>query len=262
MNKPKFHFFTLPIIRYGSKIPFIITDLISQLYANNCTEVEGIFRLAGSSTLLQELSDDLDQGRVKDWSKYQNAVTLACGLKAYFRALAKESPLIPNDFYQDFIAIAQESDDPKVVSHLIDLTHKLPPSHLLSLSFLMNFLHEVAKNSSRNKMTPENLAICMAPNLMTSHTTDPQKIIKENAQQNTVISLIIAKADEIFKDININENYFLTDSEINIIQSMMIPKETRDAILDRQNFRKNSLIPYIPSQYYQLMDFKRPDRIV
>ena len=44
--------------------------------------------------------------------------------------------------------------------------HLLPAAHMSTLRFMMHFLQCVAAHCGTNKMDLQNLAVCMAPNLL------------------------------------------------------------------------------------------------
>lgn len=55
---------------------------------------------------------------------------------------------------------------------LWEVLHKLPPPNLENLRFLIKFLAVLTKNQDVNKMTPHNIAIVIAPNLIWSPPED------------------------------------------------------------------------------------------
>ena len=250
------HFLKVPFIRYGNKIPFIVTDLITQLERNGAYSVQGIFRLAAKSTLIEEVCNMLDKGRIQDWSPYNNCILLACSLKAYFRSISKESPLIPKEFYTQVFNLSIVQDEEEGIKKLYEITHSFPPSNLYTLAYLMNFLNKIAENSEVNKMTASNLAICFAPNLVYINPKDPSELITENSRQNAIVTFFITHASKIFSDVVISEKKFLTDENIEVMKSMMISKDIRNLMLDRINFRTQSLIPFLPEGYQTKISFK------
>lgn len=60
---------------------------------------------------------------------------------------------------------------------LWDVVHKLPSSNLENLKFLIKFLAILTKNQEVNKMTPQNVAIVIAPNLIWSPQEDVNTIV-------------------------------------------------------------------------------------
>jgi len=60
---------------------------------------------------------------------------------------------------------------------LWDVLHKLPPANLENLRFLIKFLAVLTKNQDVNKMTPQNIAIVIAPNLIWSPPEETNTIV-------------------------------------------------------------------------------------
>lgn len=56
------------------------------------------------------------------------------------------------------------------------VVQKLPQSNLDNLRYLIKFLALLSKNQETNKMTPQNIAIVIAPNLLWSPTDDGSNI--------------------------------------------------------------------------------------
>lgn len=82
----------------------------------------------------------------------------------------------------------------------------LPPITLNTLAFFMQFLHTVSLHASGNKMTIENLAIILAPNLMpivemvqqrlNSHVKVIQLLIENSHQIGVVPDAILEKLND------------------------------------------------------------------
>jgi hypothetical protein len=94
-------------------------------------------------------------------------------LKAYFRELP--DPLIPFTTYPQVIAIARASGGAtdKWLQAIKALLWQVPNAHYASLKKLFAFLRAVADRSAVNKMTPQNLAIVWAPNLIRPRDLNP-----------------------------------------------------------------------------------------
>ena len=161
------HFLSLSFDEYGSKIPFPIHATIDKLRKINAKDIPGIFRLNGSSSETSKLLHELDEGEVKNWDCY-NGIVIACALKSYFREVAKFDPLLSFDLYDLLVAFADIPDQNVVLDRIEKIIMDLSVNRLLSLAYLMNYLHEVGENSDVNKMTYTNLAICFAPNILSS----------------------------------------------------------------------------------------------
>jgi hypothetical protein len=66
------------------------------------------------------------------------------------------------------------------------------------LSSLFHFLLEVSSHSSVNKMSPDNLAIVFAPNLIRPKVETPTSMMSEMPSSISVIASLIGHYDEIF----------------------------------------------------------------
>ena len=75
------------------------------------------------------------------------------------------------------MAAAKISQSDARLRALWDVLHKLPAVNYENLRFLIKFFAVLAKNQDVNKMTPHNIAIVVAPNLMWNFQEDPTTIV-------------------------------------------------------------------------------------
>ncbi|XP_076366943.1 LOW QUALITY PROTEIN: uncharacterized protein LOC143255339 [Tachypleus tridentatus] len=140
-----------------------------------CTEfieshgiVDGIYRLSGVTSNIQKLRLGFDEDRAPDLSDeaiLQDVHCVASLLKMYFRELP--NPLLTYQLYDKFVSAVQSQEDFRLLK-LRDVVQQLPPPHYRTLEFLMQHLAKVASYGSHTSMTPKNLAIVWAPNLLRS----------------------------------------------------------------------------------------------
>ncbi|XP_054012054.1 rho GTPase-activating protein 11A-like isoform X1 [Hylaeus anthracinus] len=121
---------------------------------------EGLFRKAGSQLRQKELIVRLDNGGTL--GEKHNAIDVANCLKTFFRDLPE--PLIPFTYHDLFVHCAML----KVyrVQALLLACILLPPHHLNTLAFFMEFLRKVSLYEKQNKMSIDNLAKVIGPNIM------------------------------------------------------------------------------------------------
>ncbi|XP_013786309.1 uncharacterized protein LOC106470310 [Limulus polyphemus] len=81
----------------------------------------------------------------------------------YFRELP--NPLLTYQLYEQFVTAIQTDDDFKLIQ-IRDVVQQLPPPHYRTLEYLMRHLSNVASWGSQTGMTPKNVAIVWAPNLL------------------------------------------------------------------------------------------------
>jgi len=177
----------------GRDVPRICYETIEYLKKNGLME-PGLFRVSGNADLMQlikELYSNEEEVKLTD-------VHDAAGvLKQYLRKLPE--PLIPFSHYADFIRVGTLSlKDPSRNGKLRELMTKLPKVNLALLTYLMRFLKEVSKNSDVNKMTPDNIAIVFAPNLLRPKLETTTSMMVEMPISIGLIASFISHFDEIF----------------------------------------------------------------
>jgi len=148
----------------GRRVPSVLVNIRNCLVKNNAASVEGIFRLAGEQTEIRRIKDLLNKKQFDFNTRDVN--TMASLLKIWFRDLP--TPIL-NALPQE--QIMNSSDRDECVSAYCKLTE---PQKTL-LDWLMDFLTQISQNSTVNKMTSQNLAIVIAPNLYDISTPNPME---------------------------------------------------------------------------------------
>lgn len=121
---------------------------------------EGLFRKAGSQLRQRELTVYLDNGG--SFSEKHNVIDVANILKTFFRDLPE--PLIPYTYHDLFVHCVMLKVNR--VQALLLACILLPPHHLNTLAFFMEFLKKVSLHEKQNKMSIDNLAKVISPNIM------------------------------------------------------------------------------------------------
>ncbi|XP_076372211.1 uncharacterized protein LOC143257430 [Tachypleus tridentatus] len=83
----------------------------------------------------------------------------------YFRELP--NPLLTYQLYEQFVNAVQVEEETKLI-HIRDVVQQLPPPHYRTLEYLMRHLAKIASWGNQTGMTPKNVAIVWAPNLLRS----------------------------------------------------------------------------------------------
>ncbi|OHT03055.1 RhoGAP domain containing protein [Tritrichomonas foetus] len=149
-------------------IPFILYHMADILLKKNCENIEGIFRLPGNLRKVDEIADELNQGRDSLISADINDI--ASLMKKWFRDLP--DPVI-NLSRVDFLENAFED------KNYLEFVETLPKTHKLTLMFLVGFLQHLAQSEEVTKMNAKNLAIVFGPNIVQIRdTNEPFKIKK------------------------------------------------------------------------------------
>lgn len=178
-------------------VPDVCADTVEYL-VENATEVEGLFRIAGSKDKILQIKQSYEDGNPLELDDIHDTAGL---LKLYLRELA--DPLVPFHTYQGFIAIEeikQTPEEEKSALYSAMVNSVLPDINRLLLKFLCQFLWLISQNSEINKMEASNLAIVFAPNILRPEEEDPFSMIKEMPMQIACMEFFIAHCNEIFSE--------------------------------------------------------------
>ncbi len=172
------------------------------------TDVEGIFRLSGSSKRIKELQvlfDSPDRyGKGLDWTGYtvHDAANI---LRRYLNQLPQ--PIVPLTFYErcrdplrshqaqavgDMEAQAQDVGDfdhEAAISTYQRLITELPPLNRQLLLYILDLLAVFASKSELNRMTSANLAAIFQPGML-SHPSHDMEPPEYRLSQDVIIFLI------------------------------------------------------------------------
>lgn len=137
-------------------------------------KAEGIFRVPGDGDDVSALKTRIQRGYYT-LDGVEDAHALASLLKLWLRELL--DPLVPDEMYNACVSAAR---DPEACVALIS---RLPTINrrvvLFVISFLQLFLDP--KIQKATKMTPVNLALVMAPNLLRCHS-ESMAVVFTNTQ--------------------------------------------------------------------------------
>jgi Rho GTPase-activating protein 39 len=156
------------------KVPIILPFLADGILALGGTKSEGIFRVPGDGDSVSELKLRIDRGYY-NLEGVDDPNVLASLMKLWLRELCE--PLVPEEMYNECVT---NSKDPEACVHIVK---RLPTISrrvvLFVISFLQLFLEEKVQNVT--KMTPANLALVMAPNVLRCNS-DSMSVVFTNAQ--------------------------------------------------------------------------------
>ena len=254
------HFFSRSCEGFGGKISFVMTDLITELRKRNSAQSEGIFRKNGSNQQMNQISSIMDNKRYKDWDKCTDINTVACLLKKHLRDCVDNDPLLPRFFLEKLQSHIESSGE--FVENFKEVMNQISRPRFYTIVFLFKYLVEVYDNCENNKMGPDNLAICIAPNLfdvsVQPNSTDTQTLLKANTNQNKIVSKLIELGHQIFDDISIPDEMFISDEDIPLLLTPIIDAKNSESFLKWRNLRRKSLIPYVPLELSSTPGFSRP----
>ncbi|KAJ8355962.1 hypothetical protein SKAU_G00187560 [Synaphobranchus kaupii] len=148
----------------GTKVPLILQRLISHIEEEGL-DTEGLLRIPGAATRVKAVCQELDV-RFYDgtfpWEglKQHDAASL---LKLFIRELPH--PLLTVEYLSAFIAVLKLPNKKQQLQALNLLVLLLPESSRDTLKALMEFFQRVIDHKQQNKMTLNNVAVVMAPNI-------------------------------------------------------------------------------------------------
>ncbi|KXN90136.1 Rho GTPase-activating protein 39 [Leucoagaricus sp. SymC.cos] len=156
------------------KVPIILPFLADGILALGGLRSEGIFRVPGDGDSVSELKLRIDRGYYT-LDNVDDPYVLASLMKLWLRELC--DPLIPDEMYNECI---MNSNDPDLCVRIVE---RLPTINRRVVLFLVSFLQLFLEDKTQNitKMTPANLALVMAPNLLRC-SSDSMSVVFTNAQ--------------------------------------------------------------------------------
>ncbi|EFA79783.1 RhoGAP domain-containing protein [Heterostelium album PN500] len=147
----------------GCRVPSILVAMKRSLIEYGGLEQEGIFRLAGEQTEIKRIKESMNKN---EFNSSNDINTVASLIKIWYRELP--TPIL-NSIPTEKIFHCNDVDE------CVDAVNKLPEMQKNLLDWLMNLLLHVASHSNVNKMTLQNLAIVVAPNLYDVSSSNPME---------------------------------------------------------------------------------------
>ncbi|XP_064915614.1 T-cell activation Rho GTPase-activating protein-like, partial [Columba livia] len=178
-------------------LPQPIQELLAVLRQKG-PSTEGIFRRAATGTALRELREALDRGLDVDIGS-QPADLLAVILKDFLRNIP--SKLLVEDLYEEWMAALERCSMEEKMEEMKVVAKKLPAANLLLLKELMSLLQHIGHNAATSRMTFNNLAICVGPNLLSPPKEEllPLDALLEVTQKvNVLVEFMIKSYSDIF----------------------------------------------------------------
>lgn len=158
---------------------------------------EGIFRLSGNATTIQDFKERLNHGEVIDFSVPMDPHLLTGIMKTWFRELA--NPLLTFDRYAEFLKFGTQGElvDTKTLAAALS---SLPTANRVLLYWLIKFLKRVSEKASVNKMEVGNLAIVFGPTILRQPATKAasKDELTATSSQNKLCEVIINRMSQLF----------------------------------------------------------------
>lgn len=177
-------------------VPVIVAK-VGLYLKENATEVEGVFRIAGSQKRMKELQDIFDTppryGKSVDWTKY-SVHDAASVLRRYFNHMPE--PIVPHDLYTEFrnVMAKKPFDQEGAIKTYRLLISSMSPASQYLLLYVLDLLAVFARKSDKNRMPASNLAVMFQPGMF-SHPSHVQSPI-EHKLAVQVLEMLINHQDQ------------------------------------------------------------------
>ncbi|GAB0088013.1 Rho GTPase-activating protein 92B [Sergentomyia squamirostris] len=176
------------------KISYVIELCVCALIEKGLYE-EGLLRVGCTNTKMKRMKSAIDASIIGPHlpREYQDVHVIAGVLKAYLRDLP--DPLLTHRLYPEFVAAAQRPNEAQRKSAILNAIHQLPEGHYYNLRYLTKFLSCLAQKNAHNKMSSQNIAIVMSPNLLWAKDgdeTDYAQNMNSTAAVNTIVELLVS----------------------------------------------------------------------
>ncbi|CDZ98175.1 Rho GTPase-activating protein [Phaffia rhodozyma] len=193
------------------------------------TEVEGTFRVSGSSKRMAEIQAIFDSppkyGKNIDWEQVHHTTHDVATIFRRFLTQMPE-PVIPDSFYQDFRnTYSSQSHTPDVaLKTYLELVERLPIPNKYLLLYVLDLLSVFEKISEKNLMNAANLAVIFQPGIL-SHP-DHHLIPAEHALNQKVVEFLILHQGEGFASLlvpRLVKNPYRTESNMATSSTKSVP---------------------------------------
>ncbi|CRL02743.1 CLUMA_CG015861, isoform A [Clunio marinus] len=192
----------------GRKISYVIELCVCCLLEKGLYE-EGLLRVGCGKSKLMRMKSAIDANFVTPPIplEYQDVHVVASVLKAYLRSLPE--PLLTYRLYNDFMEVSQIVNDQQRKAAILNIINQLPEGNYNNLKYLMKFLSKLSEKNQQNKMSTQNIAIVMSPNLLWPQNENDQNYAQQvtsTSAVNTVVETLIGDWDFFFEgDVNFYE---------------------------------------------------------
>ncbi|XP_051951572.1 rho GTPase-activating protein 18 [Xyrauchen texanus] len=148
----------------GTKVPLILQHLISHIEEQSL-DTEGVLRIPGAATRVKAVCQELEHtfyDGMFPWEslKQHDAASI---LKLLIRELPY--PLLTVEYFNAFISVLKLPTKKQQLQALNLLVLLLPEPNRDTLKAVMEFFQRVIDHKDKNKMTLNNVAVVMAPNI-------------------------------------------------------------------------------------------------
>jgi len=175
------------------EVPSLIAKTIDFLVDTRAIEMEGILRVSGLRSELNECIASANAGQDVDFAKYKNPHLASDFLHTWLRELPE--PLFPVEIYHRILSLQSLA---KSNEEFVEVTKKtlaqLPPPNYKVLQVVLGLCSKILEASAKNKMQSIHIASAIAPNLL----KHPSQTLDQIHVCNAIIASMIGHYSRIF----------------------------------------------------------------
>ncbi|KAJ1941003.1 Rho-type gtpase-activating protein, partial [Linderina pennispora] len=190
-----------------ASVPWIVRAAIGFIEEQGLT-MEGVYRKSGSTMDIRAIQMNVTQISVATNGKFAGTPPIASAdadvtsvtsvLKQYFRELP--DPLLTFETYHLWVQAAGIGSDEEKVRVYRTISDSMPHEHSETLKYLMLHLKRIAEYQQNNKMTPNNLSVVFAPNILHMPKSNVFEEMKNMGGINQTVRFLIQHANDIWGD--------------------------------------------------------------
>ncbi|KAI3381595.1 hypothetical protein SNEBB_002775 [Seison nebaliae] len=206
------------------KYSVVLEECIEQLKKTEGYLDEGIFRVNGSIAKQNKLKSAFNIG-LYEMSEY-DSYAIAGVLKLYLREM--QNALTDDAHLMDWKEAMCKSTHSEKMNSIVRLLRSLDPHYYENLRYLITFLKLVTDNSYRNKMTIQNIALIIGPNLF-------REVPKNSNNKNNVVDAtnktIFGFGCSVLEFLLTDYDYIFADAE-DETSAITVPSSTNHSLKD------------------------------
>lgn len=185
---------TAPISQTKTPPVYFVNQMIEALKEKQVFTVVGIFRVSGTKVDVDEYFSQLKQGKDVSFEDETNIHNIGSALKGYINGL-KILENLP-EVRTKFIEVGKEAEKAKQIQLMKEVLESISKDHRDVLEPLVAFCQEIADHEKITKMTLENLATCLTPNIIGGG--DLNHALEEVAPSTAAFKFLIENQGEVF----------------------------------------------------------------
>lgn len=203
---------------------------------------EGLLRVGCAGSKLRRLRSAIDAKVFHDVLpiEYQDVHVMAGLLKSYLRDLPE--PLLTFGMYDDFVEATKRTTEKQRKTGILQTINKLPRENYWNLRYLMKFLSILAQHQSQNKMSTQNIAIVMSPNLLwprNQNDSDYAQKVSFTATSNMIVELLISDWEFFFDG---EVNFYDTLKKERLLQEIIGLPNDRELGIESMSRSMNAVV--------------------